>query len=350
LNDAEAFADTMRVKQPGTIRLALQNIQMLPDNAKHYKSRQLVNHICQAELDGLEINEVGLNWRAISAANQWVERTIGKLNGSQAIFAHNTTEDNVTDAIQYGSVGIVTTHELAHRIIESGSDTTNLGRWDWIRIQGKEGHTVRIATAYRPCESPGASTVFHQQARGLSKNNDHRNPRDAFIEDLQDAIKLWLAAGDHIIIGLDANKDVRTGTVSKTFANLGLREAILDKHKDQSPPATQNQNMSRTPIDGIWVSGCINISAGGYLPFGDACPSDHRMIWIEIQFSIALGQRPPDIVKIRPQRLKTSNPRLVAKYNTRVKKTMRESGFRKRFESFKVSPSAWARHFFLRGL
>jgi hypothetical protein len=174
-----------------------------------------------------------------------------------------------------------------------------------------QGHTVRIATAYRPWDSPGASTVFHQQARGLSANNDHRNPITALLEDLTMAITEWNAAGDHIIIGMDANEDVRQGTVHDMFAALGLREGILDKHKDKSPPATQNRNTKRQPIDGIWVSSSLQISSGGYLPFGDACPSDHRMLMIEIQYSVAFGQRPQELEKIKPKRLKTNNPRMV---------------------------------------
>ncbi len=135
---------------------------------------------------------------------------------------------------------------------------------------------------------------------------------------------------------MDANEDVRQGTVHDMFAALGLLEAILDKHKDKSPPATQNRNTKRQPIDGIWISSCLFISAGGYLPFGDACPSDHRMIWIEIQYSIAFGQSSPEIAKIKPKRLKTSDPRLVKKHNIQVKRAMRDTGFRKRYETFKA--------------
>jgi hypothetical protein len=337
LDDTEAFADTMKTKPANTIRIALQNIQLLPENSRHYKSQQLINHIVQAELDALLMNEVGLNWKAVTAAGQWAERTIGKINGSRAVFANNTTELKITDTIQYGGVGILATQELAHRIIATGKDPTNLGRFAWIRIQGKEGHTVHIITAYRPWESPGASTVFHQQARGLSQNNDHRHPIEAWMEDLTLAIQEGKDLGNHIIIGMDANEDVCYGTVHAQFQTLGLCEAILDKHHDKSPPATQNRNTKRQPIDGIWISACLQISAGGYLPFGDACPSDHRMLWIEIQYSIAFGQRSPEIAKLRPKSLKTSDPRLVNKYNIRVKKVMNETGFRRRFDQFKLT-------------
>jgi hypothetical protein len=81
----------MKTKQGNTMRIAPQNIQLLPENSRHYKSRQLIDHIAQAELDALLMNEVGLNWRSVSTDDQWVERTTGKLIGSKAVFAHNTT-------------------------------------------------------------------------------------------------------------------------------------------------------------------------------------------------------------------------------------------------------------------
>jgi hypothetical protein len=60
------------------------------------------------------------------------------------------------------------------------------------------------------------------------------------------------------------------------------------------------------------------------------------MIWIKIQYSIAFGQSSPEIAKIKPKRLKTSDPRLVKKFNIQVKRAMRDTGFRKRCETFKV--------------
>ena len=50
----------------------------------------------------LLMNEVGLNWKKVSADNQWIERTTGKLHGRRAVFAHNITELSTTDTIQYG--------------------------------------------------------------------------------------------------------------------------------------------------------------------------------------------------------------------------------------------------------
>jgi hypothetical protein len=131
-HDAEAFADIMQSKPPETTRIGFQNIQLLPENSKHYKSRQLINHIAQAEIDGFLLNEAGLNWNAVEPGDQWAERTFGKLMGSQGTFAHNSTELGTTETIQYGGVGIVMNQALSSRIIDSGRDPTNLGRWVWL--------------------------------------------------------------------------------------------------------------------------------------------------------------------------------------------------------------------------
>jgi hypothetical protein len=57
---------------------------------------------------------------------------------------------------------------------------------------------------------------------------------------------------NQLIIGMDANKDVRTGATEELFRAAGMKEAILvDKHKALIPPATHNMNNKRQPIQGI---------------------------------------------------------------------------------------------------
>jgi len=73
MTDAEVFGDSMKKKPPNTVCIGLHNIQLMPKNSRHYKSRQLINHISNAELDVLLMNEIRLNWKKVSADNQWVE-------------------------------------------------------------------------------------------------------------------------------------------------------------------------------------------------------------------------------------------------------------------------------------
>jgi hypothetical protein len=61
-------------------------------------------------------------------------------------------------------------------------------------------------------------------------------PREALYEDLYTECAEWMEDGDQLIIGIDANEDVRTGATAECFQALGMREAILEKHSQTSPP------------------------------------------------------------------------------------------------------------------
>jgi hypothetical protein len=118
----------------------------------------------------------------------------------------------------------------------------------------------------------------------------------------------WKLLGDHLVLGMDANEDVRQGEVHDMLSSIGLREVILELHNDQSPPATYNRNQSREPINGIWATRGITITRGGYLAFGEGCPSDHRVLWFDASYSVALGQRPPAMAPLQHKRLKAKDP------------------------------------------
>ncbi len=96
------------------------------------------------------MEEVGLSWCKLDPSDQWDERVTG-LTDSTAVFAHNTTEPDLSEKLQYGGVGMVATAEVKHKIIDRGKDPSGMGRWVWMRMEGKEGHHVRFVTAYRPC-------------------------------------------------------------------------------------------------------------------------------------------------------------------------------------------------------
>jgi hypothetical protein len=336
-NDAEAWADTMTTKPEQTVRVGYGNINILSESARNYKSKQLVNHIRDANYDAFMMGEVGLFWPKLDACDQWDERVIGL--DSTAIFGFNNTEPDVTQKLQYGGVGIVAMGEIKHRITARGKDPSGLGRWVWMRMTGKEGHNTRFVTVYRPCVGGGASTVFQQHARAMAAKDDFRNPRTAILQDVLSAIAEWKELGDHVILGMDANEDVRRGEVDDLFTAAGLREIILDLHSDASPPATHNRNNERVPIDGIWATSGIIISKAGYLAFGDGCPSDHRVLWFEATYSVAFGQRPTAMAPPQPKRLKAKDPRLTTKYIKKVKKLMKSRGFKSRFDEFKLQSS-----------
>jgi hypothetical protein len=203
-------------------------------------------------------------------------------------------------------------------------------------MEGKEGHHIRFITAYRPCQSGGASSVSQQHSRAMAVQHDFRNPRTAILEDLAKVIQEWKMVGDHVVLGMDTNEDVKKGEVNTIFTALGLREVILDLHKDLSPPATHNMNTQREVIDGYWATSGIQITRGGYLAFGEGCPSDHRALYFDATYSVAFGQRPTEMAAVQPKRLKAKDPRLTKKYVQQVNARMLEEGFKAQFDTFKL--------------
>ena len=149
---------------------------------------------------------------------------------------------------------MIATDQVAHRMTAIGTYPTGLGRWTWMTFCDKNNIMLRVVTGYRPCEAPGISTTYQQQLRYFRGNNDNRDPRTAFYEDLFQDVSVWKQEGDRIIIGLDANEDVRKGETSNFFQAVGMKEAILNSHTGRDPPATYNRNMNREPIDGMWVT------------------------------------------------------------------------------------------------
>jgi len=89
--------------------------------------------------------------------------------------------------------------------------------------------------------------------------------------------------GDHVIICLDTNEDVRYCDTHSFFAEL--REVILEKHLQQVPPETCDKNKRFEPIDRIFATRCLNAIAAGYTTYGDFCPQcNHHGLWIDLTF------------------------------------------------------------------
>ena len=54
-----------------------------------------------------------------------------------------------------------------------------------------------------------------------------------------------------MVLGIDMNEDAQSGKLAKQLSSLELRDVILSTHASSSPPATFNQNKTRTPVDTI---------------------------------------------------------------------------------------------------
>ena len=310
-NDNEEWGSPFTAKKESHIRIGFQNIGSQRINRKDYHSEATTKHIVDSPYDAFLFAEHGLNLVKLPPYQSWKER----LPNYHSILSHNCRELSMTGMHQYGGTGMTLKEEMIGRKIDQGRDESGLGRWVWCYLQGKDNLNLRLIAAYRPCKNKkGEESVWNQHQRYWHTERRPVEPIQAFDEDLHALLLTWKDAGDQIILGMDANEDVRTGPLSMSLRSLNLEELITSLHSDKSAPATQNRNTSRRPIDGIWATPRLSAIAGGYLAFGGGCPSDHRTVWIDIPTNRVFGSRPQHLQPAIQRRISTKDPRLRKRY------------------------------------
>ena len=94
-----------------------------------------------------------------------------------------------------------------------GSDPRDLGRWVWQHIGHPEHRFTTLISAYSPSTSrfsptdKSLTTVLEQHLRVLPP--DSMDPKSQLLQDLQEFIVAQQDKGDMIVLGFDANEDVR---------------------------------------------------------------------------------------------------------------------------------------------
>ena len=86
----------------------------------------------------------------------------------------------------------------------------------------------------------------------------------------------------------------------------------MGKHRGRQGIQPTYQRGS-APIDGIFISEGLNVTAGGYLPFGEG-GSDHRALWVKINEVSAFGYAMEKVVPIMARRLTLEDPRVVGRW------------------------------------
>ena len=117
--------------------------------------------------------------------------------------------------------------------------------------------------------------------------------------------------GDHIILLIDGNTNMKQSDLKSALEECSLQEAIMKRH-GLNGPSTFRRNTTNNPIDGIWTSPNIDISTGGYFAYDSVfLNTDHRCLWIDITFVTAFGHNMPIIHKPKARRLHCKDPRIV---------------------------------------
>ena len=110
---------------------------------------------------------------------------------------------------------------------------------------------------------------------------------------------------------MDCNEDVRCAAFNNWLQTHSLTDSVITAHGGGNAPPTYNRGSK--PIDGVFCSNTLHITACGYLPFG-AFPSDHRAIWADITYDSAFGFKISRCVQPKARKLQCIDPRVVKKW------------------------------------
>ena len=290
-------------KHKNSLRMVLQNGKGLPVYSyQEEANREVFQAFTSTEADIYAVTETNVHWRMLEEDDRLYARMQTWFQSLHMSLSYNSTR-YPAEPRQYGGVGIFSINKASHRVLARGQDKSRLGRWSSTQYRGKEGISMRVVIAYCPHDKGGDSSVYGQHRHFFHEQGKPRMPRQAFWEDLLVEVRQWLADGDQLVLAGDWNEDVNV-VQRKYFSALGIREVLLEKYGS----APNTFEFGSKPIDGIFMSSTLEIQQGGYLPFGDGIPSDHRALWVDISYSTAFGHNMPPISKPQARRLTCKHP------------------------------------------
>ena len=306
----ESWGDIRRHGVDECIRIGFWNCGGLPATNTDPKNAMIRDWILHHQFNIVGLSECNIHWKKMRADQRLPERTLGWFESIHLSLAYHLDWLPQT-TYQVGGVLLWSINNTAHRVIKSGSDSSNMGRWCWTTYRGRNNTSLRVISAYRcVVNTTGPQSAWSQQTLALEHRNIASDPRDLFISDIFSALEEWIALGDQIVLGLDLNENIMSSPFTNRLLSLGLIELNSTKH-GQPPPSYIRGS---TTIDGLYVSPALSTCECGFLPF----LGDHRPSWIDIPFSSIFGHI--SIPPPKARRLKLQDPRTVSKYTSDLAK------------------------------
>jgi hypothetical protein len=118
---------------------------------------------------------------------------------------------------QEGRTSLLMFDQLTEYLNMPGSekDASGLGRWTTMLLKGDRVQ-IWIVCGHNPCRNQ------QQQCFLIMHKQDHRTcPQAKFWEDLLHLLHTWQVTGDHIVVQLNANKDIYKKEIKKALKDSG---------------------------------------------------------------------------------------------------------------------------------
>ena len=319
-------------KPDNVLRLSVENANSMsiyhPENWKVKKCCSINNRY---GTDGTLLAEGGVNW-AQAPEGKRPSQLFRGARKCRVAAGYNVHESGPEfGRYQHGGTLAAAFTRLTPFVLGTGEDRTGLGRWSWVYV-GTEGRKTRLISAYQPCRSPEDKkkqrrfpdgtrrkrmTVWAQHRRYFRKRGIFHNPRSMFSKQLVAQLRQWRAAGDELILYIDANEHLYDGNLAQILQGDGLcmEEQVLASTGQQAP---YSHARGSTPISGTYATPGIHCQNSYVAPHGTGV-GDHRLQIHDFCATSVLGIDYPTLVRPEGRRLRCDVEKSVKNYNKVLK-------------------------------
>ena len=337
-------------------------------------TEQGINEVQSEQVSVMGWGGIDLNMGRTETKSKLYTLTKIHCTQSKTQFSHlNDSSIPFKSEYQAGGTLTMTNHSAVGRIVESGQDPFNMGRWSWVTLQGKSNKTITIITAYCPgkgtLNNKGILTSWRQQYRyQLQSTSKQLNPpHEQTLIDLAIFIRDRRARKNIILLGIDANQYTKANEITqyipinekdyiqeykptmpqRTGSNIrnlsdfirwtGLTDLVSINHGDKGPNTYIHQNGKA--IDFILGSNELidKVTSIGYTPSNKYIAGDHRGIFVDIPTLELFGHNNETLAPTNTRNLTIEDPGVVDKYVEILERHLRNQNIFQKMKNLQTS-------------
>jgi hypothetical protein len=244
----------------------------------------------------LVLSETNTNWHTKNIKKQLSSTTQSIYNNFSIAFSDNRF--NPPDRLAYllgGCLQLCNGHWMS-RIIKTIKDPRRMGRWTGHKYRLRDGKTLSVITAYRPCQQsitdatqPSVTVTYQQKLLYTKDKWKYIDPRKIFIQDMIELVQdIENNTYNLCILMWDENESINdpSSAVKKLLTETSLVDAFVKVAGDPGQISTYSRG--KKLIDFIFTSQALvpYISRVGYLALYESNLSDHRGMFLDVTESI----------------------------------------------------------------
>ena len=290
---------------------------MASRDTRERKVREILHLKNRFELNGVSLQEVGLNFRTLPPSQTLHSFFSEAREDMRSAVAHNLQiPKSITKRHQQGGCGMLIFDEMLNYAREPQHDFRDLGRWTSFVFWANPAHKVRIVSAYQVgrAKPRGLETVYQQQMAYIREHDMQLDPRELFRQDFIRQLKIWRRAQERLIVCIDSNEHILRDELATLLAKPGVDLEEVTHLYWEAGQAPNTYVDGTDPIDGIYKTRDVEIVGLTQLNFLESC-GDHRSCIFDITTRSFIGEFQHKIVKPVARRVTTKQPSSIAEYN-----------------------------------